>query len=553
MNKRAIIYGRVSYDDRKNDDINLQSQLEMGREYCQEHGYTVVAELAEDDRGASGADFNLPRLNEALDMARAGQADVLVARELDRFARKLAKQLIVEQEFKRAGVDVEYALEEYEDTPEGQLTKNVRAIIAEFEREKISERMTRARLNRVKAGSVMAHGQPPFGYRIAKVGTKSVFVIDEQEARIVRLIFDWYIQGNKRTEIVAKLNAMNVATWQDKNGIRCKKRPTGCWSVPTISKILSNETYCGVWHYRKTTRVNGKKVRRPREEWLSVEVPAIVSRETWEAVHEIRERNKKRAKRNRKYHYLLVGHIICGHCALSLRGNAQQGRNRLYMYYRCNGHDPKTVRTCDLPRFRVEQVDTAVWQWIREKMSNSLELRKVLENRQAEQERENAPLRERLSVVDELIKENQVKLERALDLYLSGDFPREMLTERKARLETAIAALEKERHGLAVTLEARTLTSEQVQSIDDFAREVEQAFALLDQTDFEAKRAMIERIDVQVRLMIENDEKVAYVSSAMLGKKLLFIKDIPSKKASLPPIQWRPRPVGALAPDRPRH
>ena len=93
MSKRAVLYARVSGDDTKNDGRNLQSQIEMCGEYAQAHGWTVVKELAENDR--SGADFDLPMLNEALEMARTGAFDVLVTRELDRFARKLAKQLII--------------------------------------------------------------------------------------------------------------------------------------------------------------------------------------------------------------------------------------------------------------------------------------------------------------------------------------------------------------------------------------------------------------------------------------------------------------------------
>ncbi|GAG08481.1 unnamed protein product, partial [marine sediment metagenome] len=104
MSKRAVLYARVSSDDSKKDGRNLQSQIDMCREYALERGWTIVAELREDDRGASGADFDLPKLNEALEMARAGEFDVLITRELDRFARGLAKQLIVEQEFKRNGV-----------------------------------------------------------------------------------------------------------------------------------------------------------------------------------------------------------------------------------------------------------------------------------------------------------------------------------------------------------------------------------------------------------------------------------------------------------------
>lgn len=83
MSKRALTYARVSYDDRKNEARNLEGQSEDGRAYVKEKGYRIVAELAEDDRGASGADWDLPKLNQALDMARAGEFDVFVTRELD--------------------------------------------------------------------------------------------------------------------------------------------------------------------------------------------------------------------------------------------------------------------------------------------------------------------------------------------------------------------------------------------------------------------------------------------------------------------------------------
>ena len=131
MVKRAVLYARVSSDDRGNHGRNLKGQIEMCREYALEKGYTVVSELTEDDRGASGASFDLEKLNLALEMARNGEFDVLVVRELDRFARSLAKQLIVETEFKRADVEIDYVLGEYSDTPEGNLMKNVRAVIAE--------------------------------------------------------------------------------------------------------------------------------------------------------------------------------------------------------------------------------------------------------------------------------------------------------------------------------------------------------------------------------------------------------------------------------------
>ena len=150
MTQRAVLYARVSSDDRGRDGRNLSGQLEMCRQYALEQGWQIVAELAEDDRGASGASFELPELSKVLDMAEAGEFDVLAVRELDRLSRNLAKQLIVEEELNRQGVQVEYVLEDYPDSPEGRLNKHIRATIAEYEREKITERMSRGRRQKAK-------------------------------------------------------------------------------------------------------------------------------------------------------------------------------------------------------------------------------------------------------------------------------------------------------------------------------------------------------------------------------------------------------------------
>ncbi len=279
-----------------------------------------------------------------------------------------------------------------------------------------------------------------------------------------------------------------------------------------------------MWYYGKTTCVldpqTGKKkqVKRPKSEWLAVSVPAIVEREIWEQVQRIREQNKRDAKRNRKYKYLLAGHIRCGQCGLSVSGKSSRTKGRVYLKYICNGHQRDTAKDCDLPGFRVGQVDAAVWDWIKVKMSSADELRREIENRQAEREAELAPLRERLTVIDDLLVDNRAQLERLLDLYLSGNFPKEMLTERKARLETTIEALDKERRTLAATLQKRALTNEDVQSIEDLARNVQRAFAAIDDDDFGAKRAMVERLHVQVSLVVENGLMIAYLSSPILGK-----------------------------------
>jgi site-specific DNA recombinase len=501
MSKRALIYARVSYDDRKNEARNLEGQIEEGRAYCQEKGYRIVKELAEDDRGASGYDWDLPKLSQALDMARENGFDVFVTRELDRFARNLAKQLVIESEFKRYGVDVEYILAEYDDTPEGRLNKHIRATIAEFEREKINQRMTRGRRRKVKAGYVLTHGKVAYGYREGTVNGKVTLVICEEEAKVVKLIFVWYTVGDgvngplTMGEIARRLRG--TPTPGDVKGYG-KTRAWGSWGVPTISLILSNETYTGQWCYAGDSD-------------LTVEVPAIIDRETWDKAQERKRHNKEMSRRNMRYQYLLAKRVVCGECAKKMSGRSRNnGNGRVYLYYKCRSRE---LWECDCEMttaFRADQVDAAVWEKVKEWLQDPEVLQESLEKVKAKLSQKSKPLLDRLSVVDDLLAENRQRLERLLDLYPTGDFPKEVLTDRKARLETTITSLEKERVDLVMTLESQNLSDEQIKTIVDFARKVSKGLEIADK-DFNARRRIIDDLDVQVRLVIEDGLKVAYV------------------------------------------
>jgi site-specific DNA recombinase len=510
--ERAVLYARVSSDDRNKEGRNLAGQLEMGQRYARNKGYSVVAEISEDDRGASGAEIDLPQLNRVREMAQAGQFDVLVVRELDRLSRNLAKQLIIEEELKRAGVRIEYVLADYDDTPEGRLSKHIRATVAEYEREKIRERMVRGKRLKVKSGSVMMHGKVPYGYRLVENGNgKQELEVLEAEAETVRLIFEWYTVGDGESNGLA-INA--IARKLSEMGI---PRPSGRgkgWARSTVAEILSNETYAGVWHYGKKAKKNGEWVRNPHSYWLSLQVPAIVSSKMWKAAQKRKQYNRENSPRNNKrFQYLLSGRVTCGHCGRKMNGSGSyhKGRKKPYVFYRC----PVTYkssntgdRECDNKTyFPTQRVDDAVWEWIRSFLTDPEALKGGLETYRAACERENEPTRARLAVVESLIDENRVQLEKLLDLFLAGEFPREMLTERRTRLETTLAALAREQAGLMSRLEAYTLSKDQMQAIKTFAAEVADG---LEEADFAAKRSIIETLGVQATLALEEGQRVIH-------------------------------------------
>jgi len=507
--ERAILYARVSGDDRGREGRNLAGQLDMCREYALSQGWRVVDELAEDERGASSASLDLPQLNNALEMARQGVFDILVVRELDRLARGLAKQLIVEQEFKRAGVQIEYVLGEYADTPEGSLMKNVRAVVAEYERLKINERMVRGRRQKVKSGSVLANGHAPYGYKLVKDGDKTLLEVDEEKAAVVRMFFDWYVnEGLTMRAISDRLSELGAPL---PSGI---SKNTMGWLASTVGKMLKNETYAGVWYFGKYKKRGGHRAN-PREHWIPVDVPAIVSRDTWQAAQERLVENKMNARRNKKHDYLMSGRVTCGQCGCKCCGSS----NGKYLYYICNSYSNRETRPrdCDLKHIRAEWVDRGVWNWVEELLTHPEVLEAGFAEYQARQDEEEVPLRERLKVIDDLLAENQAQLDRLLDLYLAGDFPKDLLVDRKTRLEETIAALDKERAGLEARLNGNRLTKEQIQTIKEFAAEVS---ADLEAADFATKRKVIELLDIRVTLTREEGKPIAYVDWHLTEKQV---------------------------------
>lgn len=527
MTKRAILYARVSRDDTRQEGRNLDGQIQMGQEYANKQGYLIVAELKEDDKGASGVDINLPKLNEVRTMARNGQFDVLIVREIDRLSRSLAKQLIVEQELKQEGVEIEYVLGDYPDTPEGNFMRHMRATIAEYEREKIIERANRGRYNKVKAGSVFVSGNAPYGYHLVQEGSHHSLEINELEARIVRMIFEWYLSGITPRKIEKRLNDMEVPTYTDTRPHAAtkfnRKREPGRWSRGTVRHLLMNETYTGTWYYGKHIGRNGTK-HRPKEEQIAVSVPAIISKETWDAAEQVRRNNRSERKHSESYDYLLKGHIFCKHCGHRMGARTAHVDGKVYAYYRCNAYRNELAEECPYSTiyYQAERVDQIVWEWISSILTDPQRLHQGLVTYQLEKEQNVAPVRERLHLVEEMLTEEQTKLTRLLELYLSGEFPKEMLTERKNRLEAKIKALENEALELKAALAEQTVSQEQIEMVRQFGETITGELETADE-NMEAIRYVLNILAVQTWLWTEGENRYVTIQCAIGGQKDLSL------------------------------
>ena len=533
MKKRAVLYARVSGDDRTNSTSSIEGQLEMCREYANEQGWQIVAELAEDDRRlTSGASWNLPEMNRALELAQNGKSDVLVLREMDRFARNLAKQLVIEEEFKRAGVDVVYVLEEYADTPEGRLNKHVRATIAEYEREKTRERMLRGRRRKAKSGSVVVHGNVLYGYKKVTKDGRVMLIIDEEIAKIIRMIFDHYIvDGLGTTKIALKLNEMGIPAPSVAKNVKTTQAIRG-WSHSTVNRILQNEAYCGTWRYGKRNR----KGHNPKDYHIIVNIPAIVSREVYERAQKQRKRNTNFSKRNTKREYLLARICRCGECNTPMVGAAHWGGKRYYSYYRCPVHQNQVThyvhKQCEMKTFfRSDYWDSVIWEEIDNFLANPDKFAKGFRSYRQEQEAVNEPTYQRIKLIDKLILEREQEQERLLDAYLSGKFDMDLLLDRKQRLEETLQSLRTERESLVVEL-SQTLTHDQITELVDFAKAIQQGLEEAGD-DFKTRRQIVEYLNVKVVFAVEDEQQVAFLSCSFGLKKRLTLNGlVPAQNSS---------------------
>lgn len=193
----------------------------------------------------------------------------------------------------------------------------------------------------------------------------------------------------------------------------------------------------------------------------------------------------------------------------------------VYAYYRCNALRLELATECPYTNmgYHADVVDTVVWNWLTSLLTQPEQLRLGLEAYKAQKEENVAPLRERLQLVQEMLTKEESKLARLLDLYLSNDFPRDMLTDRRSRLEAKIKALQIENLEIQEVLAEQTISNEQIALIQRFggeiAIELESAVG-----DIELMRYVINLLELRVSLSDNDGVRTAFVQCA-LGKQLL--------------------------------
>jgi DNA invertase Pin-like site-specific DNA recombinase len=381
----AAIYARVS-SARQKKDQTIGSQTAALREHAEQSRLEVPEEWVFEDEGHSGATLVRPGLEALRDLAAQGCVDVVLCYSPDRLARKFAYQALLIEEFARAGVRVEFIKNGTRgDTPEDQLLVQFQGMFAEYEKAQLAERYRRGKNYRARAGSVNVLSGAPFGYRYVRKSdlAGAVYEIIEDEAALAAEMFRRYADDGAAIA--------DLARWLTSQGILTRTGKDR-WDRSVVWGMLRNPAYAGAAVFGKTmvvqesaglnrvARLQGrsvprpcKTVDRPREEWTSIPVPAIVSRDTFDRVQQRLADNKRYAARNTKVPSLLQGLAACQACGYGYYRTSTRTTNKTIYYYRCLGSDDYRYqggRVCHNKPVRADYLDTVVWDHITGLLAN---------------------------------------------------------------------------------------------------------------------------------------------------------------------------------------
>ncbi len=516
----AGFYARVSSDGQTRGNT-VASQVAALRERSTADDAVVGPDHSYVDEGWSGTVLARPALERMRDAIAAGELDRIYVLAPDRLARRYAYQVLLVEEFRRAGVEVVFLNRAIGGSAEDDLLLQVQGMIAEYERARILERSRRGRRHAALSGSVSALCAVPYGYRyfarLTAGGMAQVEVVDE-EAHMVRQLFDWVgIEQISLRDACRRLRALDCPT---RTGLTR-------WDATTLSGMLRNPAYQGTAMFGRTRATAPAQPRLrsirghpqpsrhpsgsspvPRAEWITIPVPAIVDVGVFEAAQAQLDENRRRKREGRRRPgWLLQGLVVCRLCGYAFYGKMARGlvgdrRPADYGYYRCTGTDAHRYggdAPCSNRSVRSDKLEQAVWQQVQAVLDDPKRVAGEHERRIVAARDGGTP--GNVGVFDRQIVRLRHGVDRLIDGYAEGIIDSDEFKPRLAGLKARLTRLQSERETALATQDAERDLQLVLGRIDEFAQRVR---AGLDGLDWHGRRDVIRTL--VRRIEIDRDQ-----------------------------------------------
>ena len=469
---RIVAYCRVSTD--KSDQANsFASQKRYFEEYIKRNPNWELVEIYADE-GLTGTNTKKRKaFKKMIADAHLGKFDIIITKEVSRFARNTVDTLQFTRELKAINIGVLFMLDNIDTlAPDGELRLTIMASLAQEESRKTSERVKWGQKRQMEKGVVF--GRDMLGYDVR--GGK--MYINEEGAEIVKLIFHKFVYEKKGTYTICR--ELREAGYRTVTG-------NAMWTNTVILKALRNEKYCGDLIQKKTYTpdylTHAKKYNHGEEDFVILRNhhEPIISRELWDMAQA--ELDKKapsdEIKSKHSNRYPLSGKIVCGCCGHKFVARSKKRKDgSVYKAWRCYSAAQHGTSKIDKAG---NHIGCDVKAQIRDD-DFMLTIQKVVECIDVNRDAILKSLTDVLKIVFSYGKkqavdkdEIQKKLsnlhsreEKLLDLYLSGDLSKEAYREKKASYEAEILELENILNGTNI----ETASYDYNQAINDITEHI---------------------------------------------------------------------------------
>lgn len=473
MPLRAGAYCRVS-TDREDQASSLMSQKTYFETYINAHqGWRLVEIYA--DEGISGTSTRRrEQFNRMIADAIDGRLDVILTKEVSRFARNTVDTLEYTRLLKRYGVRVIF-LSDNIDTGDndGELRLTIMASMAQEESRKTSQRVKWGQKRRMEAGVVFGNNSL-YGFDL----TGGRLTVKEDEAQVVRHIYHKFLGEGKGTHVIAR------ELYEE--GVPPPRSATGRWSCVMVRRVLRNEKYAGDLCQKKFVTpdyLTHKKVENHGQEdqiLLRDHHRAIIDRPTWEAVQAELARRAQAQGGGSKYsnRYWCSGKIRCGACGSRFVPRVTQRRGGVYKLWGClsrvrygrRKEESGDAGGCDMRmlnhkaltacvRFVLQQLELDFDAIARELAAD---IQRVLSD--SSSDTETARLSARLEDLER-------RRERVMDAYFAGDITREDMARMKAKYDGELGRLAARLAAQADRAHAQREQTESLEALTETIRE----------------------------------------------------------------------------------
>lgn len=505
MSKRAVIYARVSTDVQR-DNFSIPSQIAECIKYASVNKYTLLGnqfvdkstgkDVPADHPGAIPAfvddytsrELSRPSLDATIFFLETYGFDVVIVHALDRLARDPYIRQTLEREFNKRGARVEYVLGDYDESPEGEVRKDLDATFAKWENAKRVERSLRGKHRKAESGKWVA-GMPPYGYRVDLGAFGGLEIIPEQ-AEVVQRIFQMYTEENYSIREIE--NALN----QDGN---TPKKGGQKWAKSSINHILDNTIYTGVCHFNKTKRVGTKDIYKDRKEWIQIKVTPIIGVTTFEKAQLRRKDNRQFRRKQPKHRYLLNGLVRCSECkrtyvAQSTNPTKHTGPNGNQCY-----RHRKTLGHCMNKQISTRILDKIVWDKILSILLDPVSLEVGYEQAIEQQKLTMARKIAQIETLERALLKVKQKRQNLSNAYLDPDIqmPKVEYLEQKGRMDEEASSIEEDLENLRQEV-ATTPQPADLDVLKRFAEEIAQGILPEEGLSLERKRKILDMMHVKV-------------------------------------------------------